>query len=151
MAGEIFLKERAILTLQDNTSSLLANAALVLANTATLDVRSGGNVGQDFWANFELLTGFAVAPVVDVVAAELYLVPALDGTTFADVDTAKVQSSCFVGAFAVLKAATAAQRLVLLGIPLQPLLYRAYIINRSAQSMAAGWTLRVVTSREQYS
>jgi hypothetical protein len=151
VAGEIFLKERAILTLQDNTSALLANAALVLAATATLDVRSGGNVGQDFWANFELLTGFAVAPAVDVVAAELYLVPSLDGTNWAEADTAKLQANTFVGTFVVLKAATAAQRLVLLNVPLQPLLYRVYIINRSAQSMAAGWTLRVVTAREQYS
>jgi hypothetical protein len=55
-----------------------------------------------------------------------------------------------VGTFVVLKAATAAQRLVLLNVPLQPLLYRVYLINRSAQTMAAGWQLRVVTAREQY-
>jgi hypothetical protein len=128
--GEIFLKERAIIVLQDGTSGTLANAALALAATATLDNRTGGNAGEDFWANFELLTGFAVAPAVDVVAAELYLT--------------------FVGTFVVLKAATAAQRLVLLNVPLQPLLYRVYVINRSAQTMAAGWQLRVVTAREQY-
>jgi hypothetical protein len=111
--GEIFLKERAIIVLQDGTSGTLANAALALAATATLDNRTGGNAGEDFWANFELLTGFAVAPAVDVVAAELYLVPALDGTNFAEADT-------------------------------------VYVINRSAQTMAAGWQLRVVTAREQY-
>jgi hypothetical protein len=148
--GEVFLKERAIIVLQDNTSGTLANAALALAATSTLDNRTGGNAGEDFWANFELLTGFAVAPAVDVVASELYLVPALDGTNFAEADTAKLQANTFVGTFVVLKAATAQQRLVLLNVPLQPLLYRVYLINRSAQTMAAGWQLRVVTAREQY-
>lgn len=148
--GDIFLKERAIITLQDATSGTLANAALALAATATLDVRTGGNAGEDFWANFELLTGFSAVPAVDVVAAELYLVPALDGTNFAETDTAKLQANTFVGTFVVLRSVTIAQRLVLLNVPLQPLLYRAYLINRSAQTMAAGWTLRVVTAREQY-
>ena len=163
MAGDIFYKERAIVTLQDRTNTTaLATGSGVVAATADLDVRSAGNVAEDFYGIFELLCRWATITsiVKGTVAAELYLVPLIDGTNLPDVDltagTSAFPQSSFVGLFICDKAPVAAtdMRFPSGAVPLLPLLYRAYVLNKSGQTITTtsgtSWQLRVVTARQQY-
>ena len=149
MAGNILQKEQAIVTLESSGSSQANNTQV--AATTTLDCRSGGNAAEMFYGDFELNGGFGSAPAVGA-QINLYLVPALDGTNYADVDTTNhnMPPECFVGSFIVNKAQTVAQRMVIMGVPLRPDLYKAYIDNQSAQTLSSTWTLKSVASEDQY-
>lgn len=146
MAGDIKAKPASIVTLESSGGSL-SNGSQVAASTATYD-----NSSNDmFFANFELNGGFGSSPSVGALI-NLYLVPALDGTNYAEVDTTNhnMPPACFVGSFVVNKAQTSAQRMDVLGVPLQPLLYKAYLDNQSGQTLSSTWTLKIVAADDQY-
>ena len=156
MAGNIKAKERSAITLTSTGSSLL-NGSAGSAGT-DLDVRTSGNAEQDFQGQFELTCQWATITsiVKDTVAAELYLVPKLDGTNAPDVDTTAGSSAlpraAFVDVFTCVKAPTANtnMRLVTNIVNLAPRLYTAYILNKSGQTISANWTLKAVTDQAQY-
>ncbi len=161
MAGDLFLKEGTIATLEANGGSV-SNGSAVEANDATLDVRSGGLSGvvQNLDAQFELVCQWATITsiVAGIVAAELYLLPALDGTNYPDADLTGGASvlpipGCYVGNFTVAKAPTANtnMRFVSPVVRLRPFLYKVYILGRAGQTISAGWTLKVMSARYQYS
>jgi hypothetical protein len=145
MPGNVTLKQGTTATLESSGGTLAT--ASVVAASSTYD----NSANDNFWAGFELNTGFAVAPSVGT-SIELYLVPALDGSNFADVDTGTptMPLNCFVGSFAVVKSQTGAQRLVITGVPLMARLYKAYVYNKAGQSMSSGWTLKLFPDLEQY-
>lgn len=158
MAGDLRAKERAIVTLTSSGSSLTNGSAGAANGTADLDARSGGNVADDLMAVFELVcqwstvTGIAAGTVV----AELYLVPALDGTNFPDVDTTAGSSTLpaptYVASFVATKAPSSStdMRFVTAPVLIAPLLLRPYIRNTSGQTMAANWTVKAVGVQGQY-
>lgn len=156
MAGNIKAKERSAITLT-STGSSLTNGSAGSAGT-DLDVRTSGNAEQDFQGQFELTCQWATITsiVKDTVAAELYLVPKLDGTNAPDVDTTAGSSAlpraAFVDVFTCVKAPTANtnMRLVTNIVNLAPRLYTAYILNKSGQTISANWTLKAVTDQAQY-
>ena len=145
MAGNITLKQDTLTTLV-SSGAALANGSVSAASSSY-----NNNSSNDFWGNFELFTGFASAPTVGN-SIELYGVPALDGSDYADVDTStpNMPLSCFLGVFSVIKSQTGAQRLVLMGVPLMPNLYEFYLYNKSGQQMSSGWTLKISPAYEQY-
>lgn len=154
--GNIFSKERAIITLTSTGASLTTGSAGDAATT--LDARSGGNAAQDLQARLELVCQWATITgiVKGTVAAELYLLPALDGTNYPDVDVTSGASAIpyesFVGQFTCIKAPTANtnMRFVSGVIDLHPVLYKAYILNKSGQTIAVNWSLKVVPAQAQY-
>lgn len=150
MAGDIFSKERAIVSLETNGASI-ATTAFSAAATTNLDCRSGGNIPEDFLVSFELACGFGTNPAANDPIS-LYLVPALDGTNFADIDTANkvAQADHFVDTFFVNKVQTTTQRLTVSGKRLLPHLYKAYLSNGSGVTLSTGWTLKAVGVRDQY-
>ena len=152
MAGNIFAKELSStpVTLESSGASTATN--LEVAASTNLDARNAGNGAQSFWYTFEFNGGFGSAPTVGA-ALELYAVPAVDGTNFAEVDTTAhlLQDNCLLGYFKILKAQTGAQRLVIQRIFLEPLLYKMYILNKTTQTMSSTWTLKVYPSLEQFS
>lgn len=163
MAGSIFWKERSIVTLQDRTNTTtLANLSGVVAATADLDVTAGGNAAEDQMGMFELFCRWTTITGIlfGVTVAELYLVALLDDTNLPDVDltagASKISPNSFAGNFIAAKQAVTAtdMRFVLGPVPLFPTLYRAYIINRSGQTVTTtsgtSWQLRVVTAQSQY-
>lgn len=160
MAGDIFNKEGTIATLEANGGSC-TTATAVEANDATLNLRSGGLSGaaQNVGFQFELVCQWATVTgiTVNVVVAELYVLAALDGTNYPDIDTTGGSSalppSGYVGNFVATKAPTANTdtRFNSPIILLPPFLYKAYILNRSGQTISAGWTLKVMSYRLQYS
>lgn len=163
MAGNILYDERAIITLQDRTNTTaMTTGSGAAAATADLDVRAGGNAAGDFLVIFDLFCRWGTTTNIakNVVVAELFLLPSLDGTTFPDVDL--TAGSSFIspphtaGLFIAAKQpGNNTDALFATGIvPLLPILYRAYIINRSSQTMTVtsgtSWRLRMISAQEQY-
>lgn len=151
MAKEIHQLEQAIVTLQATGAGSISNNVQVACAT-TLDCRSGGNAAEMFMADFELLAGFGSNPTVGA-QINAYLVPALDGTNYADVDATNhnMPPACLIGSFIVNKAQTAVQRMVILGVPLRPVLYTLYLDNQSGQTVTTStWSVKCVSSQDQY-
>lgn len=157
MAGDIFNKERAIVTLTSSGASLTNNSA---GSAGTdLDARASGNFDNDLSCNFELICQWATITGIagNTVVAELYLIPKTDGTNAPDLETtagsSRLPANAFVGIFEAQKAPTANTnaRFISPTVYLNPLLYTAYILNRSGQTITANWTLKAVGARGQYS
>jgi hypothetical protein len=157
MAGSIFAKERAAVTLTSSGSSL-TNGSAGSAGT-DFDARTSGNAADDFQAQFELTCQWATVTgiVAGTTVADLYLVPKLDGTNLPDVDvtagSSKLPAAAYAGTFEAQKAPTASTnaRFISALVTFNPLLFTAYILNRSGQTIAANWTLKTVSVQAQYS
>jgi hypothetical protein len=158
MAGEFRAQGRSIVTLTTAGAALSNNSAAVANATADLDARNTGNAGEDFQCVFELTCQWAtVAGILkDIVVAELYLVPLLDGTNLPDIDltagASVLPQATYVGPFVATKAPTVNvdARFPSPVVSLMPLLYRPYIQDRSGQAISANWTLKVVSAHGQY-
>lgn len=158
MSGDLRAKERAIVTLTAAGASLTTGSAGVANNSADFDARSGGNFADDFQAQFELICqwGTITGIAKDIVVAELYLLPALDGTNFPDIDltagTSYLPPSAFAAVFMATKAPTASTdaRFVASNVTFNPLLLRPYILNRSGQTISSNWSLKAVGVQAQY-
>ncbi|WP_198116924.1 hypothetical protein [Massilia rhizosphaerae] len=103
-------------------------------------------------AQWATVTGIAAGTTV----ADLYLVPAIDGSTFPDIDTTSGSSyvpfTMRVGSFVAPKAPSAGTNMTFQSnsVDLFPVLYNVYIINRSGQTMSANWTLKALAAAAQY-
>lgn len=124
-------------TLEANGAST-ANGLVVQANDADLD---NTVVLEPEW-HFRLTCGFG-ASVTAWVPITLILVPLLDGTNVADIDTTnqKFQPDHCGGVFYTATTGTASRRLDVQGAELGPYKYRAYLYNESGQTLSAGWSL----------
>ncbi len=158
MAGDIRAKERSIVTLTTTGGSLTTGSAGAANGTADFDARSGGNFPDDLQAQFEFVCQWATITsiVAGTIAAELYLVPILDGTNLPDVDTTSGSSrlpfATLAGFFECTKAPTANtnMRFVSANVLFNPTLMRPYILNKSGQTISANWSLKAVSVQAQY-
>lgn len=158
MPGDLRSKERAIVTLTTTGASLTSGSAGAANGTADFDARSTGNFPDDFQAQFELVCqwGAITSIAVNTVAAELYLVPILDGTNLPDVDltagVSVIPFSAYAGAFVCVKVPTAAtnMRFISPTVSFNPMLHRPYIIGRAGQTISANWSLKAVSVQAQY-
>lgn len=156
MGGDLRAKERAAVTLTSAGASITSGSAAA-AGTA-LDARSAGNAADDFQAVFELTVQWATITSIaaGTIIAELYLVPKLDGTNLPDVDvtagSSVLPASTYAGVFTATKAPApnTDAKFVSARVEFDPLLYNAYILNRSGQTMTANWTLKAVSVQAQY-
>ena len=156
MPGDLRAKGRSIVTLTTTGGSLTTGSAGVAATD--FDARTAGNFPDDLQAQFELLCQWATITsiVAGTIAAELYLVPILDGTNLPDVDltggTSRLPFASFAGVFECVKAPTAAtnMRFITPNISFNPMLMRPYILNRSGQAISANWSLKAVSVQAQY-
>ncbi len=158
MAGDIFLKEGTIFTLESSGSSLTNGTAV--AATTNFDARNAGSAGvvQNIEALFELVCQWSTVTgiVAGTVAAELYAIPAIDGSNFADVDltggSSFISYPAYLGNFICSKAPTGSTNMRFHSSPIRirPLLYKPYILNRSGQTIASTWSLKIITNRYQY-
>lgn len=161
MAGEIFWKERAIATITSSGGSI-TNLSAVSAG-ADIDFRAAGGNADDDAGVFELTCQWATVTAIaaGTIVGDLYLVPKMDGTNASQqLDTTGGSSyipyTCKVGSFIAAKVPTANTDAkfvsgVLDVIQFLPLLYTPYILNRSGQTIAANWTLKLISARHQYS
>lgn len=156
MPGNITWKELSIITLTSTGASTTTGTA---ASAGTdLDVRSAGNAADCFAANFLLICQWATVTgiVAGTIVADLYLVPKIDGTNLPQIDTTSgtsyISFNMRVGSFTAAKAPSGNTDtyFVVPNVDLQPLLYTAYIINRSGQTISVNWSLKVVPAEAQY-
>lgn len=155
MAGNILLKEQAVVTLTTTGASLTSGSAGL---AGALDCRAGGNAADLFAAMASLSVQWATVTGITALTtvADLYFVPAIDGVNFPDIDTTAGASNIpfpqRVGSFVAPKAPTVNTNALYQSIPfeLMPVLYNLYILNRSGQTMSANWTLKVLAAAAQY-
>lgn len=96
------------------------------------DIAAGGYLFDDL----ALEVTFATAPTAGTVV-EVYIVPAVDGTTYADGSTTVLpQAALYVGGF-VVRAVNTAQKLALRGINLPPGLFKYLVQNTTNQAFPA--------------
>ena len=158
MPGDIRAKERGMVTLTKTGASLTTGSAGAANGTADFDARSSGNFPDDLQAQFELVCQWATITsiVAGTIAAELYLVPLLDGTNLPDLDltagSSRLPYACYAGVFECQKApvANTNMRFVTGNIAFNPLLLRPYLLNRSGQTISANWSLKAVSVQAQY-
>lgn len=148
MPTDFGIKQGTTTTVQTSGGSL-ANVTAVACSTANL----ANQTNLDDFGTFELVGGFGSSPTLPQ-ALEVYLVPANDGTNFADVNTTSGSSylspSQFAGTIPVTLSQTASQRMTSsTRIPLGPRLYKVYLLNRTGQSLSSGWSLTVYGGRYQ--
>jgi hypothetical protein len=111
-----------------------------------------------FSALFSLTAQWATATGITAGTnvAELYLVPAIDGTNFPDIDTTAgasyIPSAMLQGVFIAPKAPTANTLMLFQSavVDLMPVLYNVYILNRSGQTVSVNWTLKALAAAAQY-
>ena len=155
MAGNILLKEQAIVTVT-STGASLTNGSAGLAGT--LDCRTGGNAADMLAALYTLQAQFATVSNITAgtTIADLYLVPAIDGTNFPDIDSTAGASyipyTMRVSSFVAPKTMVSATNMLFQSQPveLMPALYNVYIINRAGQTMTSNWTLKALAVAAQY-
>ncbi len=82
-----------------------------------------------FWGDFVINVQFGTGPTAGRTI-EVYLIPAPDGTTYADGSASYVPPNLLIGAF-VVQSTTAMQRMVLRGVSLPPAKFRALVRNNT--------------------
>lgn len=114
----------------------LANGSSAI--TAALD----NGTDRSIWDDLELVVTFGTAPALNA-PVEVYLVPSVDGTNYADGSATVLPSpNLLVGTFLV-RAVTTAQRVAIRKIELPPGLFKYLVRNQAGQAMAAsGNTLK---------
>jgi hypothetical protein len=122
-----------------------------LASTGRAISGAIDNTDGAFFADLELCCTFAVAPTANL-PVHVYVVPAVDGTNYADGDASVAPPpNLAVGSFAV-RAVNTAQRLVLRGIPVPPYPFKLMVENQGGQALtASGHTLKYRLYQAQYS
>lgn len=154
MAGDIFLKEVPIYFLSTSNAAALATATLTTAVGNNLDVRNLNAttaVGVMFSLNCSWNSTSGITTGTDV--ADLYLLPALNGTTFSATGTSTASPNQYVASFinpsSTITVSTVTQFDTGI-IELFPALYKAAIINQSGQTMNSSWTLLAAIDRGAY-
>lgn len=105
----------------------LANGSAIIG--AAID----NTTNLDLWADFQLNVDFVSAPTAGT-AVDLYLIPSLDGTNYAD--SGAVLGPYYIGSFPMV-ATTAAQIAVVTRVPLIPGKFKPYVVNNSGQAFPA--------------
>jgi len=160
MAGNVPFLEGAIQTITSTGAAATSGSAIL---AGTLNTSSGGPsaTAGKVSALFSLLAQWATVTGIaaNTTIADLYLVPAIDGTNFPDVDTTAGASvipfSYRVGSFVASKVPTANTNMLFgtasaAPVELFPAIYNVYIVNRSGQPMSANWTLKAQAAGVQY-
>ncbi len=130
---------QALTTILSTELNSLANGSNSAASTA---VDNSSNL--DLYADFLLTVTFGTAPSAGTTC-DLYVMPSLDGTTYADGGSSVIPAkNLYVGSFYV-RNVTTAQVMALNNI-LIPQYFKLVIVNNTGQTMAAsGNTLKYRT------
>jgi hypothetical protein len=127
----------------------VSSTACAIANGASNFTNS---TGLNFTINFRLEAACGSAPTQGATVS-LYLVPKLDGSNAAGVDTSTpyINANYFAGNFAWPAASSASsQYMDITGIQVSAYDYAPYIINNLGQTISSGWTLTAYPDQAQY-
>lgn len=153
-------------TLKTGTATTITSGGTSLANltavsAGVIDLRAAGttNLIEQISAYLELTSQWTTITNITagVVVADAYLVPSLDGTNYADVDTSSgasyIASDFYAGSFVAPKQLVTVTnyRFATKPFDLFPGLYTVYVLNRSGQTMngSGNWTLKILPASAQ--
>lgn len=155
--GDNFFKEHTPVTITSSGSSVADKTA---SSAGVIDLRAAGttNLIEDLQAFMELTCKFTTITgiIAGTLVGEAFLVPALDGSNYADIDTTSgasyIASAYRVGVFTSHKQLVTATdyKFATLPFDLFPALYTAYVLFRAGQTVTANWTLKIASARGQY-
>jgi hypothetical protein len=91
------------------------------------------------WGEFVLAVTYAVAPTANTTV-DLYLVPSVDNSTYADGGGAVAPSINYYAGSFTLRAVTTAQKIAIRGAVLPPDLFKVVVFNGAGQAMPATGT-----------
>lgn len=124
---------------QTLTNAITTEANSLANGSAAVGTDIDNTTNLDLWADFQLDVTFGTNPTAGS-SVDLYLVPSIDGTNFAD--SAVLPPTYQVGSF-ILRAVTTAQKVAVTGVRLTPGHWKTAIINNSGQSFpASGSTVK---------
>jgi len=157
MANTLFLKEVSTYALTDANPAALANLVATTLIGVNLDNRSsnagGGNSAAAIFqlqCQWNATSGITVG--TDVV--DLYLLPAMDGSTFPTIGTSQVSPNHYAGSFICPITTVAVSTIITFTTPivdLFPVLYKAAIINQSGQTIVSSYAVKVDLAQGSYS
>lgn len=104
----------------------LANNGQILGNAVTTALAQ--------YCSLDLLARFQVAPSVNGTV-DVYFVPTVDGTNYADGDATIVPPSTSLVASLPMRAVTTQQRVAKHYVPVPPFNFKPVVINKSGQAM----------------
>ena len=153
--ADIRAKERAIVTLTSTGASMTTGSYAAVGTD--LDARAAGNAADDLQIQFELTCQWAVVTgmVNGTIAAELYLLPKMDGTNLPTFDgtsgAAVLPASCFVASLVLTKTPTANTNVILVTptLDISPRLYTPHLRNRSGNTISANWSFKFISDQAQ--
>lgn len=143
MATDIKWKVTAASTVLKTELNSLADAARAI--TGAIDNTTALDLYDDIQLKVEYTSS---APAAGVKMGELYLVPSVDGTNYAEGSTSLTpQKSQLVGTFESRNGATATfEYLVIQGVPIPPLNFKYLFVNTSGKALAASGNTLVRTT-----
>ncbi len=151
MAGALLLKEIAAYTLSTSNCASISASTVTTAIGNNFDCRSTGTSAAA--AIFELICSFNVTTgiVFNSNVADLYLIPAPDGTNFPDIDTSHVSPNHYVGSFLAAKTPVVSTNVRFATGPIDvfPALYQAAIFAVPGP-INSSWTLKVTPAQGSY-
>ncbi len=157
MAGNIFLASGAVISgfgmQASGQGTQLANAAALFCSGNFNNTGVSGGPAIFAFAEFTCAaSGFANSGVSSNTTIDFYLVPSRDGTNFMDANTGvpNLPTNHFKGSFVIANSGNSRHRLGIEGIPLLPVIYRAYIQNNTGATLASGWSLQIDGFAEAY-
>lgn len=130
------------------------NNGSAVACTTTFD-NTGASGGPGFFALAELVlaqSGLA-AGVIPGNTIDFHLVPSRDDVNFADANVAAnpvLPGNHYRGSFITTVSGNSRMRLMIEGIPILPIQYKAYIKNNTGQNMTSGWSLFLDVYQDAY-
>lgn len=134
----------------DDTTSvdtLLTTDLDSLANAARAISSAVENSERDLYGDLELVVRYAAGPpTAGTKIAEVYIVPSVDGTNYAEGSTSVTpQKALLVASFEARSPSTSAvERLIVLGITIPPRTHKYLLVNTSGQAYySADNTLKI--------
>jgi hypothetical protein len=135
--ADIKQKAGTVQTLEASGAAV-SNGDWGTANDADLDNTATLAFSYDFVLTCAF--GSSVSADKDIT---LILVPKINGTDAADIDTAndKFQEDHYAGSFRTKTTGTSSRRMTIQGVPVGPYKYTAYLFNESGVQISATWVL----------
>ena len=147
MANDLKWKDGSISTLLSSGLDSLTNTSRVISSAYD------NTTNLDFYGDLELAIAYtSSAPSAGITVAQVYLLPTVDGTNYAEGSSSIApQSSLLVATFESRNGSTSAvEYLVATGIPLPPRSFKILLVNTSGKTLkSSGNTLKITPYKLQ--
>ena len=130
MANTVTWNVASITTLLTTELNALANGS-----GSALGTEYDNATNKFLFGDFELVLNTLGAAATANATVDLYLIPKTDGTNYSQGGTTAQPANSYKGSWVMLATTTA--RLTIHGVPLPPLAFKAFVVNRCGQAFNA--------------